>query len=140
MNIKQILGMPAGISLLLAVATPAWSAGFGNNWLEVRVVDRQSGAPVGQAAVCLGTAARPDQFGARRATADGTVRFADLPVNRMLLTASYRTCYPRPEFCTDNGAMIAYAGYRRLQAGQSEGLSIKAIPRWSLEELVAAEG
>jgi tRNA A37 threonylcarbamoyltransferase TsaD len=31
--------------------------------------------------------------------------------------------------------MIAYAGYRRLQAGQHEGLSIKAIPRWSLEDL-----
>ena len=50
-----------------------------------------------------------------------------------------RTCYPRPEFCTDNGAMIAYAGYQRLQAGQTESLSIKAIPRWSLEDLVAAE-
>ena len=46
-----------------------------------------------------------------------------------------RACYPRPEFCTDNGAMIAYAGYRRLQAGQHESLSIKAMPRWSLEEL-----
>ena len=49
-----------------------------------------------------------------------------------------RICYPRLEFCTDNGAMIAYAGYRRLQAGQSESLSIKATPRWSLEELEAA--
>ena len=46
-----------------------------------------------------------------------------------------RICYPRPAFCTDNGAMIAYAGYRRLQAGQHESLSIKAIPRWSLEDL-----
>ncbi len=46
-----------------------------------------------------------------------------------------RVCYPRPAFCTDNGAMIAYAGYRRLQAGQHESLSIKAMPRWSLEEL-----
>jgi N6-L-threonylcarbamoyladenine synthase len=50
-----------------------------------------------------------------------------------------RVCYPRPEFCTDNGAMIAYAGYRRLQAGQHEGLSIKAMPRWSLEELPAVD-
>ncbi len=46
-----------------------------------------------------------------------------------------RVCYPRPAFGTDNGAMIAYAGYRRLQAGQHEGLTIKAIPRWSLEDL-----
>ena len=50
-----------------------------------------------------------------------------------------RVCYPRPEFCTDNGAMIAYAGYRRLQAGQHESLSIRAMPRWSLEELQAAD-
>jgi N6-L-threonylcarbamoyladenine synthase len=49
-----------------------------------------------------------------------------------------RICYPRPAFCTDNGAMIAYAGYRRLQAGQTESLSIRVQPRWSLEELAGA--
>lgn len=43
--------------------------------------------------------------------------------------------YPSFEFCTDNGAMIAYAGLQRLIAGQYEGLSTKARPRWSLEEL-----
>ncbi len=48
-----------------------------------------------------------------------------------------RVCYPRPEFCTDNGAMIAYAGYCRLRAGQQESLSIRAVPRWSLEDLPA---
>ena len=48
-----------------------------------------------------------------------------------------RVCYPRLEFCTDNGAMIAYAGYRRLQAGQHESLSIKAMPRWPLEDVSA---
>jgi N6-L-threonylcarbamoyladenine synthase len=51
-----------------------------------------------------------------------------------------RICYPRPQFCTDNGAMIAYAGWCRLRAGQSESLSIRAVPRWSLEELEAAAG
>ncbi|MFT4937891.1 MAG: N6-L-threonylcarbamoyladenine synthase [Paraglaciecola sp.] len=43
--------------------------------------------------------------------------------------------YPRLEFCTDNGAMIAYAGLQRLMAGQIEPLSTKARPRWSLEDL-----
>ncbi len=43
--------------------------------------------------------------------------------------------YPRLEFCTDNGAMIAYAGAQRLLAGQSTGLNFAATPRWSLEEL-----
>ncbi len=47
--------------------------------------------------------------------------------------------YPRPAFCTDNGAMIAYAGWCRLHAqtdalsNESRGFNIK--PRWSLEEL-----
>ncbi len=43
--------------------------------------------------------------------------------------------YPRLQFCTDNGAMIAYAGAQRLQAGQQDTLSFAATPRWSLEEL-----
>jgi len=88
MNIKQISGILAGVSLLLGATAPAWSAGYGSNWLEVRVVDRQSGSPVERAEVCLGTSARPDQFGARRAAADGIVRFDELPVNSMVLTAS----------------------------------------------------
>jgi len=50
-----------------------------------------------------------------------------------------RVSCPRPAFCTDNGAMIAYAGCMRLQAGQHESLSIKATPRWSLEELPAVD-
>ena len=51
---------------------------------------------------------------------------------------SVRLYYPRPEFCTDNGAMIAYAGCLRLQAGQGESLAIQARARWSLESLVPA--
>ncbi len=43
--------------------------------------------------------------------------------------------YPRLEFCTDNGAMIAYAGCRRLQAGQAEPLEFFATPRWPLDKL-----
>ncbi|RTE87708.1 MULTISPECIES: tRNA (adenosine(37)-N6)-threonylcarbamoyltransferase complex transferase subunit TsaD [Gammaproteobacteria] len=43
--------------------------------------------------------------------------------------------YPRNEFCTDNGAMIAYAGAYRLHAGEQSGLSVKVRPRWPLVEL-----
>ncbi|NQZ86678.1 MAG: tRNA (adenosine(37)-N6)-threonylcarbamoyltransferase complex transferase subunit TsaD [Colwellia sp.] len=45
--------------------------------------------------------------------------------------------YPRPEFCTDNGAMIAYAGLQRLKAGTDADLSFKATPRWPLDTLPA---
>ncbi|MCY4265875.1 MAG: tRNA (adenosine(37)-N6)-threonylcarbamoyltransferase complex transferase subunit TsaD [Gammaproteobacteria bacterium] len=43
--------------------------------------------------------------------------------------------YARPELCTDNGAMIAYAGCKRLLAGQRQDLVISARPRWDLESL-----
>lgn len=43
--------------------------------------------------------------------------------------------FPRPEFCTDNGAMIAYAGCQRLLAHQQETLAINARPRWPIDEL-----
>lgn len=42
--------------------------------------------------------------------------------------------YPRPEFCTDNGAMIAYAGYLRLAMGETSPLGFRAYPRWNLQE------
>ncbi|OOZ37212.1 tRNA (adenosine(37)-N6)-threonylcarbamoyltransferase complex transferase subunit TsaD [Solemya velesiana gill symbiont] len=48
-----------------------------------------------------------------------------------------RAYYPRPEFCTDNGAMIAYAGWQRFSAGQHEPLLFGARPRWPMEELPA---
>ncbi len=43
--------------------------------------------------------------------------------------------YPGFAYCTDNGAMIAYAGCMRLLAGQQDDLSILARPRWNLESL-----
>ena len=46
--------------------------------------------------------------------------------------------YPRHEFCTDNGAMIAYAGYQRLQAGQHSDLGFQPRARWPLQDLPPA--
>jgi N6-L-threonylcarbamoyladenine synthase len=47
----------------------------------------------------------------------------------------WRVSYPRLEFCTDNGAMIAFAGCQRLLAGERQGLAITARARWPLGEL-----
>jgi N6-L-threonylcarbamoyladenine synthase len=56
-----------------------------------------------------------------------------------------RVYYPELEFCTDNGAMIAYAGAMRLQRGlapstpgaAAPGFSVR--PRWDLESVSAQE-
>lgn len=48
-----------------------------------------------------------------------------------------RLFYAKPSLCTDNGAMIAYAGCQRLLAGQQSDLEIQARPRWNLESLPA---
>jgi N6-L-threonylcarbamoyladenine synthase len=51
----------------------------------------------------------------------------------------FRVYFPRLEFCTDNGAMIALAGALRLQAGLCDGPEIKVAPRWDLETLPAID-
>lgn len=51
-----------------------------------------------------------------------------------------KVSYPRLEFCTDNGAMIAFAGAMRLKAMQNSGeknYSFSVKPRWNLSELKA---
>ncbi len=45
------------------------------------------------------------------------------------------TYFPELKYCTDNGAMIAFAGAMRLQKVQEYNVKIKAYPRWSLESL-----
>ncbi|RUO78974.1 tRNA (adenosine(37)-N6)-threonylcarbamoyltransferase complex transferase subunit TsaD [Pseudidiomarina taiwanensis] len=47
--------------------------------------------------------------------------------------------FPRPEFCTDNGAMIAFAGAQRLVAGERQDLAVITKPRWPLAELSALD-
>ena len=57
----------------------------------------------------------------------------------MMSSIGGRVYYPRGEFCTDNGAMIAYAGLQRLKAGQVEDLAVKGQPRWPLDTLPAVD-
>ena len=58
-------------------------------------------------------------------------------LERMLAEFDGQVFYARPRFCTDNGAMIAYAGCQRLLAGQHDGPAIGVQPRWSMETLPA---
>jgi N6-L-threonylcarbamoyladenine synthase len=53
----------------------------------------------------------------------------------------FRVYYPELEFCTDNGAMIAFAGALRLKANPDAArhdYSFNVRPRWPLDELEAA--
>lgn len=47
--------------------------------------------------------------------------------------------YAEPALCTDNGAMIAYAGWQRLKAGQCDDLAVTTTPRWPMVELTAPD-
>ncbi len=58
-------------------------------------------------------------------------------LEKMLGELRGQVFYARPRFCTDNGAMIAYAGCQRLLAGQHDGPAIGVQPRWSMETLPA---
>jgi len=49
----------------------------------------------------------------------------------------WKVSYPRLEFCTDNGAMIAFAGCQRLLAGEFTGPILQAFARWPLDQLPA---
>ena len=59
-------------------------------------------------------------------------------LNDMTKRLNINVHYPAPEFCTDNGAMIALAGHYRLLSGQrNDHYEILVKPRWNLEELEA---
>ena len=68
---------------------------------------------------------------------------ANLRLRERLRAAAARrggtVSFPRPEFCTDNGAMIAFAGALRLQAGQHEGKAVTVFPRWDMAGLPALQ-
>ncbi len=78
--------------------------------------------------------------GARTLVVAGGVG-ANLRLRELLAAAAiedgFRVAFPRPEFCTDNGAMIAFAGAQRLQAGLHDPPDIHVFPRWDLESLAA---
>lgn len=53
----------------------------------------------------------------------------------LLTSMKGQVFYPHKDFCTDNGAMIAFAGWQRLRAGQAQDLTIGVTPRWPMDQL-----
>ena len=75
-----------------------------------------------------------EQAGRKRLVVAGGVG-ANQRLRAKLATLNAQVYFPRLAFCTDNGAMIAYAGALRLLAGASEAAVFQARPRWPLTEL-----
>lgn len=54
-------------------------------------------------------------------------------LNDLAASAGLALVKPAPALCTDNGAMIAWAGLERLRLGANDPLDFKARPRWPLD-------
>lgn len=61
-------------------------------------------------------------------------------LQRVAMEAGLKCLVPPPALCTDNGAMIAWAGIERLQRGMVDPLDFSARPRWPLDEAAAKPG
>src|SRR5690606_23303934 len=60
-------------------------------------------------------------------------------LHEMAAARGGRACFPRPSLCTDNGAMIAFAGALRLQAGQHDAPAVHVTPRWDMASLLPVQ-
>lgn len=84
-----------------------------------------------------------EQTGAERLVVAGGVsanRSLRERLDAAMAKRGVRVFYPALAYCTDNGAMIAYAGALRLAAGERSGLPIAVRPRWPLAELAPLDG
>ena len=83
--------------------------------VDVRVISTLTHAPMANAAVCLGTPANPDQFGARRTDAEGEAAFQDVPDTPLLLTVS------KSQFKSERQILPANQSSRTISVGLRRG-------------------
>jgi N6-L-threonylcarbamoyladenine synthase len=79
-----------------------------------------------------------DQTGLKRIVIAGGVsanKQLRIELGKLAAKRGGEVFYPRTEFCTDNGAMIAFAGMQRLKNGDVSDLAVKAVPRWPIDQL-----
>lgn len=79
-----------------------------------------------------------EQTGLRRLVIAGGVsanQYLRVKLHELMDKKKGQVFYPRSEFCTDNGAMIAYAGCQRMLAGQKDGPEVRVFPRWPMDSL-----
>jgi N6-L-threonylcarbamoyladenine synthase len=85
-------------------------------------------------------------FAAGHAAPPVLVAAGGVAANRMLQARlrqtadlhGFRMVVPPPRLCTDNAAMIAWAGAERLRLGLTDGLDAPARPRWPLDQAAPA--
>ena len=115
---------------------------FALNTIRAHGTDEQSRADIAHAFVeavvetlAIKCRRAMQETGLTRLVAAGGVS-ANLQLRQRLQRLAHdlggRVYYPRAEFCTDNGAMIALAGCLHLQKGQRAPLGFGAYPRWPL--------
>ena len=88
--------------------------------------------------LCVKTLRAIDATGHRQLVVAGGVganRDLRARLSRELEARGGKAYFPRPEFCTDNAAMIAVAGLMRLKAGERGAGGIEVRARWPLAEL-----
>lgn len=145
MKTSQIISRPGLLlSVALAVLSSAAAAfSGGQHWLEVHVFDKQTGKAINAAAVCLGTTARPDQFGALRTDRNGVVRFDELgqiPVallatvsrsgyqgRKQLLEPLRQSRIVEMRIATGGGGPVCNAAAAAGDAKPSSGLDIERV-------------
>jgi hypothetical protein len=124
-------------SVLAAFSASVFSFSSESHWLEIRVFNKQSDRAVSGAAVCLGTTARPDQFGARRSNEDGVVRFEQLgqmPISKQgfqgrkqLLEPLYQSRVLVMKIASGGGGPECNAPAEPLDNTTSSGLTVDRI-------------